>query len=93
MYAINSILIFIASFFFDAPVCHDSHDIELSFVEACADKDDHLRIDWKANHRLKWSDFQGEPDYENRRVAAVTSSLIQFSYYCCLLYTSDAADE
>jgi len=46
------------------------------------DNDDHLRIDWNANHRLKWSDFQGVPDYENWRVAAVTSSLIQFSYYC-----------
>lgn len=66
----------------EIPACHTVEALDMAATELCFDNDDHLRIDWNANHRLQWSDFQGEPDYENWRVAAVTSSLIQFSYYC-----------
>ena len=34
---------------------------------------------WQENHKLKWTDFQGEPD-KNSNAAAVTASGITFSY-------------
>lgn len=40
------------------------------------------RIDWREGHRLDWADFQGDPDYDNYKVAAMTSSIIQFKHFC-----------
>ncbi len=40
------------------------------------------RIEWKSGSRLNWEDFKGIPDYSDKRIAAITSSVIQYKYYC-----------
>ena len=47
--------------------------------------DDDSRIEWSANHRLTWNDFQATPPYNKRwtsNIAAITSSVIQYRYSC-----------
>lgn len=40
------------------------------------------RIEWTAENQIDWNDFTGNPDYSDYRIAAITSSLIQYRYYC-----------
>ncbi|MCB0515118.1 MAG: hypothetical protein R2798_02340 [Chitinophagales bacterium] len=40
------------------------------------------RIEWNAERLLNWDDFQGNLAYDNPSIAALTSSLIQYRYYC-----------
>jgi len=37
---------------------------------------------WENNRPLSWSDFQGEPDYDNDFVKALTASSIRYVYSC-----------
>jgi len=39
------------------------------------------RIEW-SERRLSWDDFQAQPDRDSWRIAAVTSSVIQYRYHC-----------
>ncbi len=44
--------------------------------------EDQNRIEWSAEDRLSWDDFQAKPDRNSWRIAAITSSVIQYRYYC-----------
>jgi len=37
---------------------------------------------WVSDRQLTWTDFQGEPDYDNNFVKALTASSIRYSYGC-----------
>lgn len=45
-------------------------------------KSDQNRIIWSEHRNLTWSDFQGQPDYEDHFRDAVTASAIKFTSRC-----------
>lgn len=52
------------------------------FVSPLIAQDQNNRITWTDDYRIKWTDFKAAPDYSDRRIAAITSSLIQYRYHC-----------
>lgn len=67
--------------------CHQLWSERLEPVEAFSAMKNNYdagqnRIEWAENCALQWSDFAGQPDYRNWRVAALTSSIIQYRYVC-----------
>ena len=67
--------------------CHHTFEI--------TEANDAEKIYWSPDAQLTWADFEAEPDYSKRAVAALTASAIVYRYHCgedgYLVYNVQAA--
>ena len=74
------LLLFISCFLY---LGHSSHSCVPTFkIVPESELEGKNRLDWSAEDRLSWNDFQAKPDRDSWRIAAITSSVIQYRYYC-----------